>query len=177
MLNLSTKNNKANKQIVDNIVRYYKILLTLQKKEMFSKTCEYGIRASIYIAEHSLMRQKVSLKDVAAAIESPEAYTSKILQQLSRKHIIKANKGPNGGFYMESEVLEQVKLSSIVMAIDGDQIYEGCGLGLKMCNAKKPCPVHHQFVGIRNELKNMLESSSIKSLAMELEKGLTFLKR
>ena len=55
---------------------------------MFSKACEYAIRASIYIAKQSQNASKVSLKDVAMAIESPEAYTSKILQQLSRNHII-----------------------------------------------------------------------------------------
>jgi Rrf2 family iron-sulfur cluster assembly transcriptional regulator len=51
---------------------------------MFSKACEYGIRASIFIAEQSLLDRKVSLKDVAEAIESPSAYTSKILQRLSK---------------------------------------------------------------------------------------------
>ena len=66
---------------------------------MFSKACEYGIRASIFIAEQSLLDKKVSLKDIAKAIDSPEAYTSKILQQLSRNFIINSDKGPTGGFF------------------------------------------------------------------------------
>ena len=51
---------------------------------MFSKACEYGIRASIYIAQQSLLDRKVSLKEISEAIESPTAYTSKILQKLTR---------------------------------------------------------------------------------------------
>lgn len=144
---------------------------------MFSKACEYGIRAAIYIAEQSNQGMKVSLKDVAKAIESPEAYTSKILQQLSRNNIINSDKGPNGGFSMDSNELDKVRLSTIVFALDGDSIYNGCGLGLKKCNEKMPCPVHDQFKVIRNELKKMLETTTVKSLTEGLTSGLTFLKR
>lgn len=144
---------------------------------MFSKACEYAIRATIYIAEQSLKHKKVSLKDVAAASETPEAYTSKILQQLSRNKIINSEKGPTGGFSMDQQQLAEVKLSTIVAALDGDAIYVGCGLGLKACNEKMPCPVHNQFKTIRDELKVMLETTTIKSLTLGLGEGLTFLKR
>jgi len=144
---------------------------------MFSKACEYAIRATIYIAEQSRHNTKVSLKDVAKAIESPEAYTSKILQQLSRNTIINSSKGPTGGFSMDKQKLNEVTLSTIVFAVDGDNIYNGCGLGLKECNEKMPCPVHHQFKLIRNELKKMLETTAVRSLTVGLENKLTFLKR
>lgn len=144
---------------------------------MFSKACEYGIRASIYIAEQSMLDKKVSLKDLSKAIDSPEAYTSKILQLLAKNKLINSEKGPSGGFHMDKKELDHVYLSHIVFAIDGDQIYKGCGLGLKKCNEKQPCPVHNQFKSIRDELKTMLESTSIKSLAIGHKDGLTFLKR
>lgn len=148
-----------------------------KRENMFSKACEYGIRASIFIAEQSLLDRKVNLKEVAEAIESPTAYTSKILQRLSKNKIIKSDKGPTGGFSMDRSEMEKVKLSSIVYAIDGDTVYKGCGLGLKKCSEEKPCPVHNQFKLIRDELKKMLETTSVKALALDLEKGLTFLKR
>ena len=144
---------------------------------MFSKTCEYGIKATIYIAGNSLDNKKVSLKDVAKAVESPEAYTSKILQELSRKEIIMTSKGPTGGFSMELKKIEKLNLCDIVSAIDGNSIYKSCGLGLKKCNEKMPCPVHNQFKLIREELKKMSDTTTIKSLALDFEKGLTFLKR
>jgi Rrf2 family iron-sulfur cluster assembly transcriptional regulator len=144
---------------------------------MFSKACEYAIRASIYIAEQSLLDRKVSLIEVAEAIESPTAYTSKILQQLTRNNIIHSDKGPTGGFSMDKQNTNKIKLSTIVFAIDGNGIYIGCGLGLKQCNEKKPCPVHNKFKLIRDELKKMLETTSIKSLVADYEKGITFLKR
>ena len=108
---------------------------------MFSKACEYGIKASVFIIDSSMKNQKVSLKDVAKAIESPEAYTSKILQQLSRHNIIRSEKGPTGGFSIDNSKIEQINLSSIVAAIDGDSIYKGCGLGFEQCNENKPCVI------------------------------------
>ena len=144
---------------------------------MFSKACEYGIKASIYIAEQSLAGRKVGLKEISEAIESPTAYTSKILQQLCRNVIINSDKGPTGGFSMDIEKIEKIKLNAIVFAIDGDSIYNGCGLGLKKCDEKKPCPVHDQFKIVRDELKKMLENTTVKTLAMDHEKKLTFLKR
>lgn len=143
---------------------------------MFSKACEYAIKASIYIASQSLVSNRVSLKDVAKSIESPEAYTSKILQQLNRNQIINSDKGPTGGFSMDKLQLEKTTLSSIVTAIDGDGIYNGCGLGLRKCSEAMPCPVHNQFKAVRNRLKNMLESTYIASLTADVTIGNTYLK-
>ena len=145
---------------------------------MFSKACEYGIRATLHIAEQALNSdKKISVKDIAKAIESPEAFTAKILQILTRNEIIYSVKGPSGGFYIPKEQLAKIKLSVIVKAIDGDQIYRGCGLGLSQCNEEKPCPVHDKFKVIRDELAKMLTQTSLLELATGLDSGLTFLKR
>ena len=144
---------------------------------MFSKACEYGIKASIYIAEHSIAGRKVSLKETAKAIASPEAFTAKILQNLCRNNIINSEKGPGGGFLIDDQKLAKICLSDIVFTIDGDDIYKGCALGMKNCNANKPCPVHDKFAIIRNDLKTMLETTTIQSLALGLKAGPTFLKR
>lgn len=144
---------------------------------MFSKACEYGIKATIFIAEQSLIKNKVSQKDIAQAIGSPLAFTAKILQSLSKNSITISEKGRGGGFYMDKAKLDIITLSTIVSAIDGDSIYKGCGLGLKNCNENYPCPVHDQFKEIRDGLKKMLEETTILNLAMGTNKGTTFLKR
>lgn len=144
---------------------------------MFSKACEYGIKATIYIAMQSLQGRRVSLKEIADKVDSPTAFTAKILHQLAKNDILVSTKGPAGGFQIEKERVDSIKLGDIVFAIDGESIYEGCGLGLEKCNANKPCPVHDKFVVIRDELKQMLQSTSLFELATGLEVGLTYLKR
>lgn len=146
-------------------------------QSMFSKACEYGIKATLHIAHQTQLDNRVSLKDIAKAIDSPEAFTAKILQSLAKSNIIQSVKGPKGGFQMTKSELSEVKLSQIVETIDGDNIYRGCGLGLKQCNEEKPCPVHNQFIVIRENLRIMLETTSVDDLANGINNGLTFLKR
>ncbi|HAH56565.1 MAG: Rrf2 family transcriptional regulator [Lentimicrobium sp.] len=144
---------------------------------MFSKACEYGIRASVYLVAQSCQGKKTGLKELAKAIDSPEAYTSKILQQLVRNNVIVSEKGPTGGFSIGKSDIDTLKLSKVVMAIDGDEIYQGCGLGFHHCDENQPCPIHHQFKAIRNDLKNMLETTTLLELSKDIKNGISFLKR
>ena len=143
---------------------------------MFSKACEYAIRAMLYIARSSKGGLRVGIRDISKAIDSPEPFMAKILQDLSRKGLVLSIKGPHGGFYMDNAHM-RISLADIVTAIDGDQLFNGCGLGLKACNEKKPCPIHYQFKAIRSNLKTMLESTALEDFTENLEKGLFYLKR
>ncbi len=144
---------------------------------MFSKACQYGIKASVYIASQSAVGNRVSLKEIASNIASPEAFTAKILHQLAKQDILTSLKGPTGGFEIPKGRAEKIKLSNIVAAIDGDSIYLGCALGFDSCDALKPCPMHKKFVAIRDSLRVMLENTSLFELANGLDIGVSFLKR
>lgn len=144
---------------------------------MFSKACQYGIKASVYIASQSALGVRTSLKEIAAKINSPEAFTAKILHALAKQQILTSLKGPNGGFEIPTEETAYIMLSHIVLAIDGASIYEGCALGHQSCDASQPCPMHHKFVGIRNDLKDMLENTSLREMADEYVLEETYLKR
>lgn len=143
---------------------------------MFSKTCEYAIRAILFIAQKSKQGVKVSIKDVAKEIDSPEFFLGKILQELSRKGIVKSLKGPTGGFYLDDESM-QYSLADVVIAIDGDKIFNGCGLGLKQCSEKQPCPIHKEFKKIRSDIFQLLENSKLGEFNDLLDKRLAVLKR
>jgi len=144
---------------------------------MFSKSCKYGIKATLFIAQRSQHDERVSLKEIAAAINSPIAFTAKILQVLAKSDIINSTKGPNGGFEIEKTRLPNININQIVQAIDGNRLFEGCVLGLSICNASKPCPMHNEFVIIRKQLSETLASSNLLQVAMDLNLGLTVLRR
>ena len=143
---------------------------------MFSKTCEYAIRAMIYIAQQSKNDIKVGVKDIAKGIDSPEYFIAKILQELSRKGLLLSFKGPTGGFYLDEKSLE-CSLADIVSAIDGDKIFSGCGLGLDYCSEVKPCPIHHEFKKVREDIYNMLEGTKLGEFHEKLNREIGFLKR
>ncbi|WP_426479133.1 RrF2 family transcriptional regulator [Chryseobacterium sp. CBSDS_008] len=143
---------------------------------MFSKTCEYAIRALIYIAQKSKDGSRIGIKDIASGIDSPEYFIAKILQDLSRKGFVQSAKGPNGGFYMDDNNLG-LSVADIVREIDGDKLFSGCGLGLKECSETHPCPIHNEFKHIRQAIQVMLEGSKIQLFVENLDLQLTFLKK
>lgn len=143
---------------------------------MFSKACEYGVRAMMFIAQKTREGERVGIKEVAKGIGSPEHFMGKILQELARKGLVQSMKGPNGGFFID-EIGKKVSLAQIVSAIDGDQLFTGCGLGLKMCNEQKPCPIHDEFKLIRSKIKTLLETTRVGEFNKQLEEGLLYLKR
>jgi Rrf2 family protein len=143
---------------------------------VFSKTCEYGLRAVFFIAHKTENGGRVGLKEIAAGVDSPEQFLAKILQDLSRKGVIQSAKGPNGGFFVNEESLNR-PLSDVVEAIDGSSIFTGCGMGLKFCSETNPCPLHNDFKDIRNQINDMLKNTSIGKFNGELSLGTKSLKK
>lgn len=157
-------------------IRKADVSLPCNTKKMFSKACEYGIKAAVFIAVRSQQQGWVGLNEIAEAINSPVSFTAKVLQKLTRNTIVVSVKGPNGGFGITPEKTKAIMLSQIVSAIDGDAIYNGCGLGFEHCDESKPCPVHFKFKKIRNDLKKMLENTSLYDLSQDVNQAITFLK-
>ena len=142
---------------------------------IFSKACEYGVRAAIYIALRSEDGERTSLREVATEISSPEAFTSKILQALVRKGIVTSIKGAGGGFMIDPVLLNRLMLEDIVAAIDGPFDNDKCVLGMKSCSQKHPCPVHDQYKHIKAGIRAMLQNTSLYEMCRGLKKGLTCL--
>jgi len=143
---------------------------------IFSKTCEYAMRAVFFIAHRTSSGGKVGIKEIALGISSPEHFLAKILQDLSRRGIVSSAKGPNGGFFIDERNLKR-PLSHIVEAVDGNGLFTGCGLGLENCSEINPCPLHNQFKAIREQIHRMLENTAIEEFNEDLNLGITALKK
>ena len=135
---------------------------------MFSKACEYGIRALTIIAKEGEHGERIGIKEICRIAKTPESFTAKILQNLVRRGILHSQKGPSGGFYLTKE-LSSLTLYEIVEAIDGTEIFDKCGLGLDRCDARNPCPLHDQFEKVRSNLKKMCENNTLESLTTNIE--------
>ena len=142
---------------------------------MFSKTCEYAIKAMIFVAQKSKEETRVGVKEIAKGTDSPEHFIAKIMQELGRKRLVQSIKGPNGGFYMTERDFK-ISISDIVKAMDGDKLYSDCVLGLKACSEKNPCPVHFEFKEIKKRLIHMIENNTIGDFNEKLDTGKFFLK-
>ncbi|WP_431211581.1 RrF2 family transcriptional regulator [Puia sp. P3] len=106
---------------------------------MFSKACEYAIRALLFIAQKTCNGSKVGIREIAKGIDSPEHFIAKILQGLSRKGLVQSQKGPSGGFYLDESSLNAT-LADVVRAVDGDSIFSGCATGTKTMQRGQTLP-------------------------------------
>ncbi len=123
---------------------------------MFSKACEYALKVMIYLCSVTEVGKLAGLKDIAGAIDSPEAYTAKILQQLVRAGLLESLRGPNGGFKVADR---DITLMEVVTAIDGEHLVKSCVLGLKECSGEHPCPAHDKFIAIRDHLERCIDNN------------------
>lgn len=139
---------------------------------MLSKSCEYAIRAVLYVGSRQKTNPeaRIGIKEIAAALEIPTHFLGKILQNLSRHDILSSIKGPNGGFFITDAQLLQPMIR-IVELVDGLQIFRRCGLGLKMCSDAHPCPVHNDFKPCREGMENALRNRTIASMVENLSAG------
>lgn len=127
----------------------------------FSKKCEYGLQAVLYLAvldENYIC----SSEDISNKLSIPKEFTSKILQSLTESKIIESRKGKSGGFKLAKKANE-LKLIDVVIAIDGDEIFNNCVMGFTNCTKDKKCMLHDEWQGILNNAMNMLSRDTLDS--------------
>ena len=143
---------------------------------MFSKTAEYALRATIFIAQKGSVDHKLSIGEIAEAIDSPQSFTAKILQLLTRDNkIVSSARGPHGGFYL-TEAAKRLPVLSILTAVNEDYVLKKCVLGLNQCSEINPCPMHSEYKFIRSRLTKLFEKKSIQYLANETSKENIFIR-
>lgn len=110
----------------------------------------------IYIESNGVDNSKIKLNEIAEAIDSPVAFTAKILQQLKRNGLLISTIGAKGGFQIEKN--KPITIKEIVYAIDGDGFFNKCVLGLKVCSSDNPCPAHRAYIKIKEAMiKDLLD--------------------
>lgn len=103
---------------------------------MLSTTAEYALRATIFLGSCSGTPTR---REIAAATQIPEAYLVKVLRLLEKSGLIRAKRGPGGGFSLVSNV-EDVTVYDVISAISELPRIQQCPLGLR--DHVTLCPLH-----------------------------------
>ncbi len=128
----------------------------------YSKPCEYAIRSLAFLA--SSKQGIARAEEIARAEKLPLPVLSKILQDLTRKGLLKSRRGPGGGFRLARRP-ELITLRDVVAAVDGlDQFLE-CAVGLERCSDESPCPLHDQWKDLRADFVDYLEHTKLDVMA------------
>jgi Rrf2 family protein len=133
---------------------------------ILSKSCNYALRASLYIASHD-DSNFIPISRISDDLNISFHFLTKILQTLSDAGIMNSLKGPNGGVKLANSP-QDISLFGIITAVDGYDVFDKCLLGLDDCHDSKPCPLHDQWAGVRNNLKQIFQSNTLESLSKRI---------
>ncbi|MDR8390762.1 Rrf2 family transcriptional regulator [Aliifodinibius sp. S!AR15-10] len=136
---------------------------------LLSKACIYGMRAALYLASSSNDRF-IAISQISEDLDISRHFLTKILQQLTKADIMESMKGPKGGVRLKGSG-DEITLVEIVAAIDGMDILTECALGLPGCGTAKPCPLHDQWADTRDEIRKMLEDTTLTDLSRKGKEG------
>lgn len=131
---------------------------------MLGKTTEYALRALVYVYLCNTAGKRPGFKEIAVKINSPEQFTAKILQNMTRAGLLRSVKGRGGGFFYKDPAAP-LSLYEVIRITEGEDYFKGCGFGLSECDDKNPCPLHYQYSGVRNEFLKFVQDQTIQSLA------------
>lgn len=140
---------------------------------MFKKETEYALRGLVYIKIQNQNGRSPGISEISTEIETPLHYMAKILQRLVRMGFIQSIKGKNGGYSFNAEKPD-LRLKEVIVSIEGDELFEGCGFGLKHCDEENPCPLHFSYAPIRAAINKLVNEETIQSLAGKNSNKLDF---
>jgi len=135
---------------------------------LYSRPCEYALRALTYIAANKDSRL-VRSQEIAESESLPAPYLSKLLQQLVRAGLLISVKGPKGGFKL-ARLPKEISLLEVVSSVDGDEGFTRCAVGLEECSDSSPCPIHDTWKPMRTEILDYMERMSLADLADAMER-------
>lgn len=140
---------------------------------ILSKSCEYGLRAVVYISVNSNDNKKAGIKEITKSLKIPAPFLAKILQNLVKNKILGSTKGPNGGFYL-SKSAGKISIMDVVAAIDGVDAFNKCVMGFKRCSNEHPCPIHFSVKDFRNQMREELETKTLQQIIVEVNEKKVF---
>ena len=129
-----------------------------------SKSCIYAIRSVLYLAVKE-EKTFVSIREISEELNIPFHYLTKILQTLSHAKIIISTKGPHGGVSL-NRAPEYISLYDVILAMEGDNIFNQCSLGLAECSDQDPCILHEICYETKQILLNNMKSKNLKEVAL-----------
>ncbi|WP_263788236.1 RrF2 family transcriptional regulator [Salinibacter grassmerensis] len=141
---------------------------------LLSKSCEYGLRAMLYLGTldqeaaeadegSGATREYVSIQTVSDDLEIGFSFLTKVFQQLNDAGLLTSKRGPGGGVAL-TRAPGATSLYEIVVAIDGNDLFQECVLGLPGCGEAEPCPLHEHWTEERDRMKTTFQRTTLSEV-------------
>jgi Rrf2 family cysteine metabolism transcriptional repressor len=141
-----------------------------------STRSSYGVRAVFDLAHHP-GDKPVRLAAIAERQKIPRSYLQQIFVRLRRSGIVKAIRGPKGGFQL-GRAAQDIRIGDVVRALEGDFKPLLCTMPENYgpdCHVVEGCVSRIVCQKLDGQLNKILDSSTLAELCSEAER-LTSLK-
>ncbi|MGD0735661.1 MAG: Rrf2 family transcriptional regulator [Terracidiphilus sp.] len=128
-----------------------------------TRAADYGVRVMIHLAALPA-DERTPLPALARATAAPESFLSKVLQALSRAHLITSQRGQSGGFSILARG-RRASMREVIEAIDGPVHLNVCLISVRACGRSKWCPAHTVWVEAQRAMLDVLSGAVIEDLA------------
>ena len=125
-----------------------------------TKKVEYALMAIRHL--HMEDRKLSSSTEIANSYNIPKPLLAKILQRLARKDIIKAIKGPNGGYIISKDPLK-IKMSEFFEIMEGPMGIAGCIYDSK-CDQIECCSIKSPIIKLNNTVKSLFDNMTLAEI-------------
>jgi len=126
-----------------------------------STKSQYGLRATVYLAKY---KEKICpLKEISQKEGISFDYLEKIISKLEKAGLIKAKKGPQGGYFLARSP-EKIKIGEIIRPLEGEKGLVKCMAGSYRCPMEKKCLSKKFWGKIQNVLNSVLDSITLADL-------------
>ena len=129
---------------------------------IYSKTCEYALRALAYLASRK-QGSYVMAAEISRETKVPEPYIAKIFQGLAKTGLLQSRRGPAGGFALKKSP-DKISLYEVVQAVDDTAAFGDCIMGLDECSPDRACPLHAVWSRAKCKMLARLKGTTVLQL-------------
>lgn len=130
-----------------------------------TRAADYAVRVAVHLATVPATTP-VPGPVLARAVEAPQSFMSKLLQQLVQAGVLNSRRGVRGGFQL-ARAAANISLLEVVEAIEGPTQLNACIPEGPNCSRKQWCGAHPVFVQAQAALVTVLKEASIAQLARD----------
>ena len=117
-------------------------------------------------------KQTTNLTEISFRQGISISFLEQIFLKLKKSNLVKSSRGPAGGYSLTRSP-EEIKLSSIIKAVDEKVKTVGCKKELKRgCNGKSiKCITHDLWDDLENHINNFFEKNTLQDIIYRVGKN------
>ncbi|MGO9675057.1 MAG: RrF2 family transcriptional regulator [Methylocella sp.] len=123
---------------------------------------EYALRAMIYLADHPSGVARGT--EIASREHIPKYYLEKVVRDLMRRGLVRARRGPGGGYQLARNA-DAVTFRDIIEAVEGPIKLNLCTDGSSSCALQPTCRMYRVWEKGQRVLLEVFSDTSLAEIA------------